>query len=70
MPCDGCGAQCCQRTEVYLLEGFDDPARYQTIARDGRAWLARRADGACVHLTEDNRCAVHDRPPTMCRVFD
>jgi len=70
VPCDGCGAQCCRSTAVYLLEDVDDPTRYQTITRDGRAYLARRPDGACVHLTEDDRCGVHERPPLMCAVFD
>jgi len=72
VPCDGCGAQCCRRTDVYLVEGIDAAAGYETLTRDnGLRYLAKRADGACVYLTDDDRCAVHDdRPPMMCRAFD
>lgn len=27
-----------------------------------------RADGACVHLTQDNRCAIYEKRPAVCRV--
>lgn len=27
-----------------------------------------RADGACVHLTKDNRCAIYETRPLICRV--
>jgi hypothetical protein len=69
VPCDGCGAQCCRKTDVFLL-GLDDAASYDTVARDGRRYLARRADGACVHLDAHDRCTVHAHPPLMCRAFD
>jgi hypothetical protein len=31
------------------------------------AWPAR-ADGACVHLAPDNRCAIYENRPPVCRV--
>lgn len=27
-----------------------------------------RPDGACVHLTQDNRCAIYETRPIVCRV--
>jgi uncharacterized protein len=30
-------------------------------------WPAR-ADGACIHLTQDNRCAIYATRPLVCRV--
>jgi Fe-S-cluster containining protein len=27
-----------------------------------------RADGACIHLTADNRCAIYATRPLVCRV--
>jgi len=69
--CEGCGAQCCRATDVYLLDGIDDPTHYQTEQRtDGRQHLLKRADGACIHLGADDRCTVHDTAPMMCHVFD
>jgi Fe-S-cluster containining protein len=46
------------------------------VARRGRAFRiptlvpARRADGACVFLTGDGRCAVHTVAPYGCAFFD
>lgn len=31
------------------------------------AW-PKRADGACLHLTADNRCAIYETRPAICRV--
>ena len=28
----------------------------------------KRADGACVYLTPDNRCAIYEKRPLVCRV--
>jgi uncharacterized protein len=27
-----------------------------------------RPDGACIHLTADNRCAIYEKRPMVCRV--
>jgi Fe-S-cluster containining protein len=27
-----------------------------------------RPDGACIHLTQDNRCAIYETRPLICRV--
>ena len=69
VPCDGCGAQCCLTNQIELLPMLDDDPRYKR-AEDGSPYLQRRADGACIHLLEDNRCEVHDYPPFTCRTFD
>jgi Fe-S-cluster containining protein len=31
--------------------------------------LKSRDGGACVHLTEDNRCRIHPVKPEKCRTF-
>jgi Fe-S-cluster containining protein len=31
---------------------------------------ARRADGACLYLSEDNRCTIHSVAPYGCAFFD
>jgi Fe-S-cluster containining protein len=28
----------------------------------------KRADGACAHLTQDNRCDIYESRPLICRV--
>jgi Fe-S-cluster containining protein len=32
--------------------------------------IARRPDGACVHLGSDLRCTIHSHRPAVCRGFD
>jgi Fe-S-cluster containining protein len=32
-------------------------------------WPAR-PDGACIHLTADNRCAIYETRPAVCRVAE
>ena len=54
IPCGDCSA-CC-RSGVPIYED------------DGRE-VAKRADGACVHLTVDGKCERHATRPEQCRLF-
>jgi Fe-S-cluster containining protein len=72
VPCAGkvhaCKAACCHM--VFSLSPQD-------LQEGGIRWdlympyqIARRPDGACVHLGDDMRCTIHDRRPAVCRAFD
>lgn len=40
------------------------------IAPDRRGLMLKsRPDGACVYLTDDNRCRIHTVKPDKCRTF-
>lgn len=54
-PCLQCGA-CCRATATFS----DD-----TMARAG---LTRGPQGWCAQLLPDNRCAIYDARPLLCRV--
>jgi len=49
----------------------DYPYETQEIVAGERTFtaLARRADGACVYVT-DTGCAIHGHAPLTCQVFD
>ena len=78
LDCLACGA-CCLSNEVVL----DDEDAKRFVAANRRDLLrppyARRADGklvlrldakhACHHKRDDNKCAVYDIRPGMCREF-
>ena len=72
LPCadklHACRAACCHM--VFSLSAQD-------LQEGGIRWdlympyqIARRPDGACVHLGDDLRCTIHDRRPAVCRAFD
>lgn len=72
LPCaekvHACKAACCHM--VFPLSAQD-------LHEGGIRWdlympyqIARRPDGACVHLGDDLRCMIHDRRPAVCRAFD
>ena len=54
-----------------MVEG-DDPEQYDTepITINGRQIfvLRRQPNGDCIYL--DGGCTIHDRAPTVCRVYD
>ncbi len=63
-----CKAACCHM--IFSLTAQD-------LQEGGIRWdlyepyqIARRPDGACVHLGEDFRCTIHERRPAVCRKFD
>ena len=73
LDCTGCPAPCCKM--LYLVEV--DPAELNEFMDvmpgppDPEVYiLKRREDGACIHLSEDNRCAIYEHRPGACRVFD
>ena len=44
--------------------------RETEVAPDRRTLMLRsRPDGACVYLTDDNRCRIHAVKPDKCRTF-
>ncbi len=87
--CQGCGV-CCRGSIITLsdedLAKLDaqkwhehpDFRGVKTVVREGliggRRVLAKRDDGGCVFLTDDNRCRIHelhgpDAKPAVCRTF-
>jgi Fe-S-cluster containining protein len=87
--CHGCGV-CCRGSIIPLSEDdlaklagqrwkeHPDFAGVKTVVREGllggRKVLAKRSDGSCVFLTDDNRCRIHelhgaDAKPDVCRMF-
>lgn len=87
--CGSCG-NCCRGSVIPLsdddlrrIESQDwdahpDFALVRTIIRPGwfgkRHQLAKRADGSCVFLTQDNRCRIHeehgpDAKPLVCQMY-
>ena len=82
--CQRCGA-CCRikdgivrvseaeidRIATYLSMTAEDFIATETqLAPDRKSLMLRsRPDGACVYLTEDNRCGIHAVKPDKCRTF-
>ena len=31
--------------------------------------MPQREDGACIHLTSDNKCSIYDERPEICNVY-
>jgi Fe-S-cluster containining protein len=82
--CRCCGA-CCRipdgivrvsDAEIARIAAFLGRAESDFIADDTEVapdrkslMLKSRPDGACVHLTDDNRCRIHAVKPDKCRTF-
>ena len=80
--CHCCGA-CCRikdgivrvsdgeiaRIATYLGQSEDEfIARETELAPDRKTLMLKsRSDGACVYLTDDNRCRIHEVKPDKCR---
>ena len=49
----------------------DDFIAHETeVAPDRKTLMLKsRPDGACVYLTDDNRCRIHEVKPDKCRTF-
>ena len=63
-----CGAACCR---------VPFPLSVQDLEEGNIRWdyfrpytIARRTDGACVHLGEDGQCTIYEQRPAFCRHFD
>lgn len=69
VPCGGCTA-CCKGEAVYLVPG-DAVASYLVEMSPGGKGLVlqRKANGECVYL-DASGCTIHDRAPTLCKVYD
>ena len=81
--CSGCGA-CCRWPGIVRARSGEIPAiaeylqiaeevfreRFTTLAPDRKSLIfTDRPDGACIFLTEDNRCQIHPVKPLQCRTF-
>jgi Putative zinc- or iron-chelating domain len=72
VPCAGC-RECCYYggVDVYpQAESAENLAHLDLEKRDdGRFYLRKREDGACVHLGPEG-CTVYEHRPRACRVYD
>jgi lysine-N-methylase len=87
--CHSCG-QCCRGTTIPLddkdraklrKQQWGDHADFRgvrTVVREsllgGRHVLAKKSDGSCVFLSDENRCRIHElhgaqAKPALCRMF-
>lgn len=81
--CHSCG-DCCKTLVGHLTDaerarldeqGWTRELGVSAYVRIPRGWaLNKRADGACVFLTDDNRCRIHakfgeESKPLACRIF-
>lgn len=78
VPCLSCGL-CCS----YIALEIDDPSTLRgatdilwylyhqgvAIYFDGDEWMVQ-LDTRCRHLQDDNRCAIYETRPQICREFD
>lgn len=71
MKCEGCGLCCFLSVE--LVAGMDDVPDELTevVDDDGYESLQMKIhNGHCIALTEDGRCSIYERRPTVCRDFE
>ncbi len=78
LDCLACGA-CCLSNEVILDD--EDVERFRAAGRaelarppftrrdDGKLLLRLKREGACRHKQADNKCAIYEFRPGMCREF-
>jgi Fe-S-cluster containining protein len=77
--CEHCTAMCCRYIAVPIDEpetpqDFDDLRWYlvhegiSVFVEDGEWFLNVQAD--CRHLQPDQRCAIYDKRPRICREYD
>jgi hypothetical protein len=78
LSCFSCGA-CCTKNEVVVderdMQRLERARRTDLLApglvrrRRGTVTLRLTKSGACHHLGQDNRCAIYEVRPGMCREF-
>jgi Fe-S-cluster containining protein len=70
VPCGACHA-CCRAELIPLYPEYgDDLLLYPWHYVANRPTLLQRSNGDCWYLQENGRCAIYDRRPRLCRVFD
>ena len=73
LDCTGCRAPCCKQLTIVEVEP-DELNEYMLVeptVPDPEVYILRsRPDGACIHLTKDNRCGIYEHRPRACRDFD
>ena len=42
----------------------------RTYILNGAGFIPTQANGRCIHLTDEDLCAIYDRRPAACREFD
>lgn len=78
--CQMCG-QCCRYYCGLITLSLDEIKNYEKIKpellkflkKDGKRYIAWYKDGAKLEVCpyqKDNKCAIHDIKPIMCRVFN
>jgi Putative zinc- or iron-chelating domain len=66
VPCGSCTA-CCWHPNIDVDPAADDLSRLSWEEReDGKCYLRKREDGACVHLGPQG-CTVYEHRPQACR---
>lgn len=77
--CDQCG-ECCKLFFINLNEEEYKSGKFKTVFGDrltlkfseirncGANFLAKREDGSCIYL-KDNNCSIHKNRPQVCRKF-
>ena len=77
--CDECTGLCCRYIALQIdkpetKKDFDDirwyvaHERVSVFVERGRWYLQVR--GRCTYLTKDNKCAIYEKRPTICRRHD
>jgi hypothetical protein len=69
VPCGSC-RECCWHGRVDVYPGMDEMEHLDAERDDdGKYWLRKREDGACVHLG-DKGCTIYAHRPRSCRAYD
>lgn len=71
--CPNGGGVCCREMPIVIIESSELHSRMKVGPVDpgfNNYELLRRGDGACIHLTAENRCEIYDVRPMKCRSFD
>ena len=77
--CETCIGLCCGRAIGNIFLYPDQSEWDRKVIADGKSYtdsqfpghqfIARRHDGACVFLSDDNRCTIYNQRPFVCRQY-
>ncbi len=56
------------KTEQKRIEAKGYTDFLESADENGVRWIIRKKDGSCHFLTRDNRCAIYDVRPQVCRI--